>query len=238
MKMYDRQFRLFLALVASIGMAGTLAVVVFLFPPLSWRHIITAIIVAAIYGIINRTVIWRYTKSIAGIDSLTGLPNNKLFEYEVGGYRFHSSHGSAVIVIDINDFKEINDTKGHAAGDAALAALGSIILRSVRASDRACRFGGDEFMILLPRITSANDPIMVAMRILELLESPIRFGNSWIRIEISAGIAYSSSDDTMKELRKKADDQMYRAKRRSKETKTNCLAIEGTEDVQAIQNST
>ncbi len=153
-------------------------------------------------------------------DPLTGLPNRTLFRDRavqaiVVGRR--SGDKTALLLIDLDRFKEINDTLGHQSGDLLLREVGPRLRGVLRESDTVARFGGDEFGILLPRVPDIEAALTVARTVHKALEQPfaLRNLNLTLDVEASIGIALSDSHgDHYEELMKHADIAMYSAKGR------------------------
>ncbi len=149
-------------------------------------------------------------------DSLTDLANRSLFGQQIEHGLRRSAEGSssvAVIFLDIDDFKGVNDTLGHAAGDALLVEVAARIRSCLRRPDTAARLGGDEFALLIEGVDTAVEAEHVARRVLDVLRRPfIVFGTS-IRVRASLGIAVADSiDDNAISLMRHADVAMYAAK--------------------------
>lgn len=166
----------------------------------------------------------RENRRLAQRDVLTGLPNRALnlkhFDQLLAGLR--SDHGMLrqefmVFCLDLDGFKDINDSFGHAAGDAVLVAVAQRLRDSVRAVDFVSRIGGDEFVILLPAITpeAAAD---IAARIIACVSSPFDIGlPAPVRVGVSIGSACAPGDgETTDELLRSADRALYEAKRLGK----------------------
>jgi diguanylate cyclase (GGDEF)-like protein/PAS domain S-box-containing protein len=154
-------------------------------------------------------------------DSLTGLPNRALFLDRLAHSVARTRRGHdplAVVFIDLDDFKAVNDSLGHAAGDELLVAVAGRIRMTVRESDTPARMGGDEFAILLedaPTVEAARES---ATRVLEALRLPFRLQRQDMAIRASAGIAmYASPEQSADELLRNADISMYSAKAQGKD---------------------
>ena len=120
-------------------------------------------------------------------------------------------------MIDLDDFKVVNDTHGHEVGDALLVAVGERLQRAVRDGDTVARLGGDEFVIALPGCADQLVPIQVARRILKMIAEPFEIEGLVLEVTASVGIAMAQkSDDSASELVRKADVAMYVAKGRGK----------------------
>ena len=149
-------------------------------------------------------------------DSLTGLPNRALMldrlESAIARAQRHRMQ-LAVLFLDLDAFKHINDTRGHVAGDAVLQEVARCLSASVRLSDTVSRHGGDEFLVLLSEVAAASDAARVAAKVLSVLDEPGRFGDPAIRLTVSVGIALFPSDGRdARTLIERADAAMYRAK--------------------------
>jgi diguanylate cyclase (GGDEF)-like protein/PAS domain S-box-containing protein len=156
-------------------------------------------------------------------DPLTGLPNRTLFldrlRVTMTRASRHSDHRFAVLFLDLDGFKLVNDSLGHLLGDALLSSVAERISADLRPSDTASRFGGDEFAILLDDITSPHNPVAVAERLQDRLARPFHVGGHEIFVTASIGIAssstgYQSAEDVLRD----ADTAMYRAKATEKGT--------------------
>lgn len=152
-------------------------------------------------------------------DSLTGLANRALLrdrlEHALARAR-RQPRTLAVLFIDLDNFKVVNDSFGHAAGDQVLVAVADRLRRSVRACDTVARLGGDEFGLLLEDLEDPRDAGRVAERVLEELRGPLALDRE-IAVEASIGIAVNAAgDEDADALLQNADVAMYRAKRRRK----------------------
>jgi diguanylate cyclase (GGDEF)-like protein len=145
-------------------------------------------------------------------DALTGLANRAFFheqlEYAIS-VRKESHQQTALIFIDLNEFKAINDQYGHSVGDDVLATLGTRIQGLIRAGDSVARLGGDEFAVLLPIISEPAEAAIVAARLLEEITTPIDIADHHFTVGASIGIAIG---DCGTDLLRQADAAMYRAK--------------------------
>ena len=157
-------------------------------------------------------------EQLAFYDTLTGIGNRNLFAD-------HLDHGLllarrsasplAVLVIDLDEFKAVNDTFGHAAGDAMLRTVGQRLVGALRQSDTAARLGGDEFAVILETDVSAEGATKVSRKIIETLEQPVEHDGNLLRIGASVGIAlYPEHADDADHLVRCADVAMYQAKGR------------------------
>ena len=150
-------------------------------------------------------------------DTITGLPNRALFleRVEEAMDRVDDDLSAALLFLDLDDFKAINDSRGHAAGDELLAEVAKRIQGCLRPGDTPARIGGDEFGVLLELGTGENAE-RVAERLLEALARPIGLGGRETYIRGSIGIAFASSARSADELLRNADVAMYSAKRGGK----------------------
>jgi diguanylate cyclase (GGDEF)-like protein len=149
-------------------------------------------------------------------DELTGLPNRKLLlrRCEVALAEAARSSGAAgFLLLDLDRFKEVNDTLGHPAGDQLLQAVAHRLTHSVRPGDLVARLGGDEFAVLLPVIRSAAPAREVAARLRAALSEPFRLDGMTLAVEASIGIAvYPADAPDVEQLMQRADVAMYLAK--------------------------
>jgi diguanylate cyclase (GGDEF)-like protein/PAS domain S-box-containing protein len=150
-------------------------------------------------------------------DSLTGLPNRLLLEDRMQRTFAHATRHNqraAIICIDLDRFKQVNDTFGHSAGDLCLQKVASQISTRLRAVDTVARAGGEEFVIVLGELGSIHDAEVVAQDLLESIYQPLEIGGQALQISASLGVAIYPDDGTdSTELWRAADSAMYRAKR-------------------------
>jgi diguanylate cyclase (GGDEF)-like protein len=157
---------------------------------------------------VRNAMLYAEMQEVAARDKLTGLYNRRLFEEQFDAAVARSVRNGedlALLVVDLDGLKRINDLGGHPAGDEALKALGDALLATVRTGDLACRLGGDEFAVILPGATPA-DAIKVAERAQEALTSrgPYSFSGGVARASANVGSIY--------DLYRSADIAAYRAK--------------------------
>jgi diguanylate cyclase (GGDEF)-like protein len=153
-------------------------------------------------------------------DQLTGLPNRALFLDRLGVALERSRRSGvslAVLFLDFDNFKEINDSLGHSAGDRVLATLGERLSGLLRPMDTVARFGGDEFTFLFEGISSEHEIVLIADRICEAAGLAIEEGGTEVRVTVSVGIALVSDPAVSPEaIIREADAAMYRAKERGR----------------------
>ena len=149
-------------------------------------------------------------------DSLTGLPNRALFMdrlQQALTYCSRHQRQLAVLLLDLNKFKPVNDEYGHAAGDELLKAIGERLRKLLRASDTVARLGGDEFVVLLPQLESPQEVWQVAHKIMQALAEPFALSMATVQIGCSIGQALFPDDgsdpDTLIRI---ADERMYQQK--------------------------
>ncbi len=154
-------------------------------------------------------------------DGLTGLANRALFEehlvHALARARRHHQP-VAVLFLDLDDFKTINDSLGHEAGDELLRAVAIRIASVVRAEDTAARLGGDEFAVLADSSDSEDEARTIAARLLAALAEPFDVAGRELRVTVSVGLAWSDGSLGVRELMRDADTAMYAAKDGGKNT--------------------
>ncbi len=150
-------------------------------------------------------------------DALTGLPNRVLFAERVAGDLANAVAGlTAVLFLDLDDFKTINDSLGHQAGDELLVAAAQRVAVATRSTDTAARLGGDEFAVLA-RVHRLEEAVELAERLVSTLEAPFTIGGREMSVHASVGIAVGEPGSlTADELLRNADAAMYEAKRGGK----------------------
>jgi len=158
--------------------------------------------------------------ALACYDELTGLPNRRLLRDRLRqaiAQGIRQDKQVALLLVDLDGFKSINDKLGHAAGDKLLQAVARRLTESIRAADTACRYGGDEFVIMLPAVDHPTLASAVAGKIRLRLAEPYIIDGFEIRMTASVGGVFCPEDGrAYEELFKKADDALYRAKATSR----------------------
>ena len=149
-------------------------------------------------------------------DALTGLPNRLFLLEELKGALARakrSGRQGALLFIDLDHFKEVNDTAGHKAGDMVLRECTQRIRRSIRSSDVLGRLGGDEFLLIMENIENYDAPVHVARKIIRAINQPFRMRGEWHDLGASVGIAlFPYESDSVETLLQHADMAMYQAK--------------------------
>jgi diguanylate cyclase (GGDEF)-like protein len=155
-------------------------------------------------------------RHLAYHDALTGLPNralllDRLKQAMLQAERQHKAVG--VLLLDLDRFKRVNDQFGHAAGDLVLQGVAARLSACIRGCDTVCRYGGDEFVILLPEIRGRKDAEAVEQKVSASLSKPHRIGERVVVIGASLGVAlFREGGPSCAELIDAADAAMYRAK--------------------------
>jgi diguanylate cyclase (GGDEF)-like protein/PAS domain S-box-containing protein len=157
-----------------------------------------------------------HIRHLARHDPLTGLPNRMFLEERLEGMlalaRRHEV-GAAVLFIDLDDFKDVNDSLGHHAGDAVLREIAMRLKGALREADLVARLGGDEFLVVLADIGSPDDAGRVAEKLIKVIGAPVELEGRAMGVTPSIGISLYPDDGTaVEDLIRKADAAMYRAK--------------------------
>jgi diguanylate cyclase (GGDEF)-like protein len=152
-------------------------------------------------------------------DPLTGLANRARFRSDVDRVleRVTSASDSiAVLFLDLDNFKNVNDSLGHAVGDRLLVEVSSRLLHATRGCDTVARLGGDEFAVLVDRVRTDADLLTVVERIQRVMRSPVSLDGAEVQVGVSIGVARATPNDRADELLRNADVAMYRAKQLGK----------------------
>lgn len=171
----------------------------------------------------------EHNKHLALHDALTGLPNRRLFQDRIASAMERSRRtgtGMALLVIDLNGFKQVNDTLGHHVGDLVLQRVAALFAERVRRSDTVSRTGGDEFSVILEESVNREDAELVGRSLQQLLADPLDLGDHVVRVGASVGIAVFPEDATDAEkLCIAADLHMYDAKRKARNSNLNMPSV-------------
>jgi diguanylate cyclase len=190
----------------------------------SWLLAGSAVVLVGLFGFYQRAksrerVAAERIEHLAHYDVVTGLPNRTLLadrlDQEVARAR-RSERGFALLMLDLDGFKRVNDTWGHAVGDRALALVGQRVRQCVRASDTIGRLGGDEFLAILPE-TGREGAMQVAEKLRAALSEPYSLGPHTANMGASIGVSFfGQHGDNADALQRAADAALYEAKRRGK----------------------
>ena len=165
---------------------------------------------------VERRGLYEQLSFRAQYDSLTALLNRAALYDRVDSWTRANTAKPiplALVYLDLDGFKQINDTHGHAAGDKVLQHVSAHILESVRKTDMVARLGGDEFVIVLPGVGEASEARRIADLVAAAIARPLAYAGGELRIEVSFGISvYPADGDTTDALLKIADEEMYRVK--------------------------
>jgi diguanylate cyclase (GGDEF)-like protein/PAS domain S-box-containing protein len=157
-------------------------------------------------------------RTLAFHDPLTLLANRSLFSDRVHQALRHLQDGMtpAVLFIDLDNFKTVNDSLGHSAGDALLRNFAHRLVQCTRAGDTVARLGGDEFAVLLDHVPGIDGALAVAKQIIEACRQPVELDGQQLRVGASIGVALADRVSTVERLMRNADAAMYAAKSRGK----------------------
>ena len=178
--------------------------------------VLCAFLLTALVGV-RQLIAQNENHRMAVTDALTGLANRSRLHEALGialDRAGRQGHITAVLLTDLNGFKQVNDTLGHAAGDQLLVAYANMLRRSAKRNDVTGRLGGDEFAVILHQVGSAANAEAVARRIVNETQAPVVIGDVPVRVSGSIGIALSGPGELdVDELMRRADHAMYAAKR-------------------------
>jgi diguanylate cyclase (GGDEF)-like protein len=196
---------------ASVERAYEVGAIDFITKPIKW-----AVLKHRVKSVVAKVIAERKVKLLAYRDTLTDLPNRLLFadRLEQAVVRSDRSKTSmALMLVDIDDFKLVNDSFGHDAGDKLIKAVGELISKSLRRADTIARLGGDEFAVIIEGIESPDDAISIADNLTTILEHNVRLDDQETYTSASIGIAvYPEDGKDARTLLKNADTAMFRAK--------------------------
>jgi diguanylate cyclase (GGDEF)-like protein/PAS domain S-box-containing protein len=156
---------------------------------------------------------------VAMHDPLTGLPNRVLLADRVALATSRRDAHGAVLFIDLDDFKQVNDSLGHAAGDVLLQAVASRLVHAIRPEDTCGRWSGDEFLVLNESVHDLDEAVALAERMSRVIEEPVRIAGKDVRVAVSIGVALIDDANDPAQLLQVADERMYEEKRRHRAAK-------------------
>ncbi len=196
---------------ASVERAYEVGAIDFITKPIKW-----AVLKHRVKSVVAKVIAERKVQLLAYRDTLTGLPNRLLFadRLEQAIIRCERSRTSlALMLVDIDDFKLVNDSFGHDAGDKLIKAVGQLISKSLRRADTIARLGGDEFAVIVEGIETPDDAISIADNLTTILEHNVRLDDQETYTSASIGISvYPDDGKDARTLLKNADTAMFRAK--------------------------
>ncbi len=176
-----------------------------------------------------------HLRRLATVDILTGLPNRRSFHHLLGKavqVAHQQQQIFGLMFVDLDNFKDVNDSMGHEAGDTLLQRVGEMLVLAVRQGDRVCRLGGDEFTVLLSDLHDMEEARRIGQRVLDALAQPQRIDGFEVRTHATIGIALMPQHaTTMSDLMRFADTAMYRAKQ---DGKSICLIYDDSMAAQAL----
>src|SRR5450756_1793420 len=179
----------------------------------------------------------KMLETLALNDPLTGLANRRLLDDRMSMALIHARRNKsamAVVYLDLDGFKQINDTLGHGVGDVLLKMVAGRMLASVREEDTVARLGGDEFIIALWHVSGTDDAARVALKVIEAVSQPYDIEGHTVSITASAGVGiYPVHGEDADTLMKSADLALYEAKRAGK----NAYRISERTDLSAVARS-
>jgi len=196
---------------ASVERAYDVGAIDFITKPIKW-----AVLKHRVKSVVSTVVAERKVELLAYRDTLTGLPNRLLFadrlEHSIDRSARHRE-SLALLLVDMDDFKLVNDSFGHDAGDKLIKAVGDLLSRSLRRADTVARLGGDEFAVIVESIDGVDDAISIADNLSTILEHNVRLDDQETFTGASIGIAiYPEDGEDARTLLKNADTALFRAK--------------------------
>jgi diguanylate cyclase (GGDEF)-like protein len=200
---------------ASVERAYEVGAIDFITKPIKW-----AVLKHRVRSVVAKVVAERKVKLLAYRDTLTQLPNRLLFadRLEQAVIRAERNREAmALMLIDLDDFKLVNDSFGHEAGDKMIKAIGQLLSSSLRRADTVARLGGDEFAVIVESIDDADDAISIADNLTTILEHNVKLDDQETFTSASVGIAvYPYDGKDARTLLKNADTAMFRAKEKGR----------------------
>jgi diguanylate cyclase len=180
-----------------------------------WVGLIVGAVLTTVTVTLRQAHLLRENHRLAFTDNLTGLANRAQLHSQLDAclaQSLRTGRASAVLLADMNGFKQINDALGHAAGDQLLIAFAGMLRRAVLGGDLIARLGGDEFVVVLRNIGHADNAQAAVRRIREEMSAPVLLGDTVVRAEAAIGVAMAEPGDDVDTLLRRADEAMYRAK--------------------------
>jgi diguanylate cyclase (GGDEF)-like protein len=185
-----------------------------------WAGLVIGTVAINLIGSLRQAAARRENHEMAITDPLTGLVNRARLHESLGRALVRSQRSGqqvAVLLADLNGFKEVNDNLGHAAGDRLLKEFAAMMRRAVLGADVVGRLGGDEFAVVLNDIGSAGNAAAVVQRLRAEMQLPIMVGDVVVRIDAAIGFTLSEpGEHDVDEVLRRADEEMYRIKRAGK----------------------
>jgi diguanylate cyclase (GGDEF)-like protein len=168
----------------------------------------------------QRELLEKQLSHLANHDSLTDLPTRRLledrFEMAING-AIRSKQMAAVLFIDLDGFKQLNDSSGHDAGDIVLKNISKRLSSAIRREDTVSRFGGDEFVVIMTDVKAKEDVVTLARKIISQVNLPIKYYDTELVVGASIGISiYPENGESWMLLLKHADNALYNVKRTGK----------------------
>jgi diguanylate cyclase (GGDEF)-like protein len=200
---------------ASVERAYDVGAIDFITKPIKW-----AVLKHRVRSVVSTVVAERKVELLAYRDTLTNLPNRLLFadrlEHSIDRSARHRE-SLALLLVDMDDFKLVNDSFGHDAGDKLIKAVGNLLARSLRRADTVARLGGDEFAVIVESINGLDDAISIADNLSTILEHNVRLDEHETFTGASIGIAiYPEDGEDARTLLKNADTALFRAKEKGR----------------------
>jgi diguanylate cyclase (GGDEF)-like protein len=186
------------------------------------RYVLDILVISVLFMFFSYMIyrLMERLESLAYTDHLTELPNRKMFEKKFEYYKKEikrNRENMAILFLDLNNFKDINNNYGHEIGDKILKLVGQRLMHGFKEEDFVARLGGDEFIVILKNFDESNKDIM-REKIKNMFKNPIKLKDKFFDISTSVGIAYYPEDgQTIKELLKKSDFDMYKDKNTNKD---------------------
>jgi diguanylate cyclase (GGDEF)-like protein/PAS domain S-box-containing protein len=177
-------------------------------------------VVITLHEASERTALAKQLRHLAFHDPLTGLGNREMFREQLAGAlaRLRHTEGRlALLMCDLDDFKDVNDTLGHDVGDKLLIEVGRRLSEGTRSNDQVIRLGGDEFAILCQDVESTRAAVATARRLLEAARRPMTIDGHDLRVGVSIGVVVDTGERTGDELLRDADVALYAAKGEGKD---------------------